>query len=516
MILSTLVSSDVLEVKASLFAAGGLCELCTDFANVVLEMLVNMLTSSETLCETTLVVQTVALRSLHFILERGSPFFPSTADSIQTLISILDEPKLSPSLQLQVLQILHKVVEHAAHSKVLSVRLLAIRFLVDILVKKPYMEFNEASSDLLPTWVISIIQDKIIILLEKSVQNSGLVDSELNHEVQSLLKLFLLVVEKYPNLVDLVLDHFASTINCIFSMHDVQLGQGAMHLSTDMILDFEGGKYSFIRSKFVNYTHKFPMALLSEIDGLAITEEVVDMVKLLIEKVRNHYLFDTYSQMTYSLLLTSVILWNCREDEKIYVSNLDETAAMPLRDYLMESEAFAVECAKKLLVSQDNWNAYRVGRYAACQGALTIAASIFVQQIARVQSSSCTSWLTHLAQFSHLEKKIQVLLPNDGSMLVNWSEVCKISGAPFMDDSSQVCHSTARIGSLHKCSEKLNGTNDIHQILEEPLGTILSSDLCFVFPKWFMVLRAKLLKIVAAILNTIETVPFHQDHAMKG
>ncbi|KAK6944447.1 hypothetical protein RJ641_025549 [Dillenia turbinata] len=48
MILSTLVSSDVLEVKASLFAAGCLCELCTDFANVVLEMLVNMFTSSET------------------------------------------------------------------------------------------------------------------------------------------------------------------------------------------------------------------------------------------------------------------------------------------------------------------------------------------------------------------------------------------------------------------------------------------------------------------------------------
>ncbi|KAK6923421.1 hypothetical protein RJ641_011725 [Dillenia turbinata] len=342
MILSTLVSSDVLEVKASLFAAGCLCELCTYFANVILEMLVNMLTLSETpvvvrlagvkllekwevhFClqtmltvlsisshfqllsdkscllfsyltsETTLHVQTVALRSLHFILEKGPPFFPSTADSIQTLISILDEPKLSPSLQLQVLfctlpnldsldisefSKFLKVVEHAAHSKVLSVRLLAIRFLVDILVKKPEMEFNGASSNLLPTWVISIIQDKIIILLEKSVQDSGLVDSELNHEVQSLLKL-LLVVEKYPNLVDLVLDRFASVINYIFSMHDVQLGQGVVHLSTDMILDFEGGKYSFIRSKFVNYTHKFLMALLSEIDGMVITEEVVDRVKL--------------------------------------------------------------------------------------------------------------------------------------------------------------------------------------------------------------------------------------------
>ncbi|CAN1169183.1 Integrator complex subunit 7 homolog [Linum perenne] len=46
-ILSSCVSSDILEVKASLFAAGCFCEFADDFAHVVLEMLPHILTSSE-------------------------------------------------------------------------------------------------------------------------------------------------------------------------------------------------------------------------------------------------------------------------------------------------------------------------------------------------------------------------------------------------------------------------------------------------------------------------------------
>ncbi|XP_047308755.1 uncharacterized protein LOC124912233 isoform X1 [Impatiens glandulifera] len=47
LILSSLMSSDVLEVKASLFAAGCFSELSDDFASVFFEILVNMVTSSD-------------------------------------------------------------------------------------------------------------------------------------------------------------------------------------------------------------------------------------------------------------------------------------------------------------------------------------------------------------------------------------------------------------------------------------------------------------------------------------
>ncbi|XP_039046689.1 integrator complex subunit 7-like [Hibiscus syriacus] len=48
LVLSSMVSSDNLEVKASLFAASRFCELTDDFASVVLEMLANMMAAQET------------------------------------------------------------------------------------------------------------------------------------------------------------------------------------------------------------------------------------------------------------------------------------------------------------------------------------------------------------------------------------------------------------------------------------------------------------------------------------
>ncbi|KAL6992498.1 hypothetical protein U1Q18_010608 [Sarracenia purpurea var. burkii] len=48
LVLSSLVSCDVLQVEASLFAGGFFCELSDDFASILLEILVNMVTSSET------------------------------------------------------------------------------------------------------------------------------------------------------------------------------------------------------------------------------------------------------------------------------------------------------------------------------------------------------------------------------------------------------------------------------------------------------------------------------------
>ncbi|KAE8683898.1 ARM repeat superfamily protein, putative isoform 3 [Hibiscus syriacus] len=48
LVLSSMVSSDILEVKASFFSASRFCELTADFAFVVLEMLVNMMASPET------------------------------------------------------------------------------------------------------------------------------------------------------------------------------------------------------------------------------------------------------------------------------------------------------------------------------------------------------------------------------------------------------------------------------------------------------------------------------------
>lgn len=55
LILSSLVSCDVLQVEAALFAGGCFCELSDDFASILLEILANLVTSSETLSTVKLV-----------------------------------------------------------------------------------------------------------------------------------------------------------------------------------------------------------------------------------------------------------------------------------------------------------------------------------------------------------------------------------------------------------------------------------------------------------------------------
>ncbi|KAJ6296271.1 hypothetical protein OIU78_024172 [Salix suchowensis] len=72
----------------------------------------------------------------------------------------------------------------------------------------------------------------------------------------------------------------------------------------------------------------------------AITTQVVDKVKLLVQSVHRCSLF------------------HCD---------------------LVEREFFTLDCAKKLLTERDNWSAYKAGTFAACQGAWITAAFVFEQ-----------------------------------------------------------------------------------------------------------------------------------------
>ncbi|GMH26702.1 hypothetical protein Nepgr_028545 [Nepenthes gracilis] len=65
-ILSSLFSCHVLEVKASLFAAGCICELSDDFASIFLEMLLNIMASQETLPTVRLAAAQTLAKMGHF------------------------------------------------------------------------------------------------------------------------------------------------------------------------------------------------------------------------------------------------------------------------------------------------------------------------------------------------------------------------------------------------------------------------------------------------------------------
>ncbi|KAJ6372649.1 hypothetical protein OIU76_027045 [Salix suchowensis] len=153
LILSSMISSDVLQAQASLFAAGCFCELLEhEFLlkwgpsysvasrayktglnlldsleeDLVVTMLISLtkLASKSTLLlleqvdllllflsqEKDLRLQATALRCLHFIFMRGGVYSSVSALGIKTLSRIVGEADLPLSMQCDALQILHKML----------------------------------------------------------------------------------------------------------------------------------------------------------------------------------------------------------------------------------------------------------------------------------------------------------------------------------------------------------------------------------------------------------------------
>uniref|UniRef100_A0A5B6ZPJ9 Integrator complex subunit 7 n=1 Tax=Davidia involucrata TaxID=16924 RepID=A0A5B6ZPJ9_DAVIN len=607
LILSSLVSSHVLEVEASLFAAGCFSELSDDFAFVLLEILVNMLTSSETLptvrlagvrvfakmgCSSslakkaykagfklvvdsseedflvvmlislsklaskmmflisgqvdllfsfltqgkTLRLQATALRCLCFVLVRGMCHFPASADSIKTLLNMLNESKFPPALQYGALQIVHEIlfynlptipcvdmlefpellsiVENATHSLIMAKRLLAIRVLVDIsgkLVGRTEMALHGVTSIILASRVISLVIERITLLVKPALDLCQL-DSEMEQECHSLLSLLLLLVEEHP---DLVLDKICLFIEYLVNMHDRVIGTGQPELSGHEIVEFEGENSKTITSKLLLHISRIVVACLEKLNEAgAFTTQVLSAVKLLVEHIHQCSLFDCYTDTVYSLLLHSHITCYCMPEEMEENNNLGRNFCVSLHVYSLQHEILTLECGKKMLARKDNWSAYRAGKYAACQGAWFTAAFIFGHLTTAVQSNSCYFWLESLAQFAHSERIVQLLLlPEQGSILVNWLEIEKISVVPLKNDFGKTGQG---------CSWKINSPTYIENLVEacnlseKAVGATIKAGHAFCFQRWFLALRVKVLESVVDILKLLGSLPLTQDNVSNG
>ncbi|GAV69226.1 hypothetical protein CFOL_v3_12727 [Cephalotus follicularis] len=140
-ILSSLVSSHVLEVKASLFAAGCFCELSDDFGSVVLEMLIHIVTPSDTL-------MAVRLAGVKVFAKMGCSL--SVADrayktGLQLLLDSLEEEiliqmmislsKLASRYMLLISEQVDMLLPFLSRRKTLLMRATALRCLHFIFVK---------------------------------------------------------------------------------------------------------------------------------------------------------------------------------------------------------------------------------------------------------------------------------------------------------------------------------------------------------------------------------------------
>ncbi|OMO91920.1 hypothetical protein COLO4_18025 [Corchorus olitorius] len=554
LILSSMVSSTFLEVKASFFAASCFCELANDFASIVLEMLVNMTASPETLPCVRLAGARVFTRmvcsysvsnrafktgvklvtdssdekfiiamlvSLSKLVSRATFFISEQVDLLisylslentwqlrVTSLSILDENELPSVMPFGALQILHKILlytlanlpsfeildftqllailEKASKSPTTSKSIVALRVLTDMSTKlwaRTQSECFAVCSSSLPSWVISLIMESLSSLLKLLLDPCQTSSTPLQ-EIKSLLNLILQLVEEHPYLCAMVLDEISLFIKYIVNLNEDVVADKQIGTSDS------GQKCKVFRSKILSTIHRFVAACLQNLsEAGAITADVFDKVKLLIENLHHGRVFDCYTHTIYSLLLRSHLFG------KINAC---------LIEHPFKHELATLGHAGKMLSERDNWNAYKAGIYAACQGVWITATFIFAQLMTRVQSDSCCCWFKSLFQFSYSEAKVQLnLSPKQRSILVGSLDMYELA---FLKDY---------LGELGQVTEGNNSEPNYRDVLVEAccnlsssiktLETVALSRKEFFFQRWYFSLRAKVLGTAGEIVELLDT-----------
>ena len=408
------------------------------------------------------------------------------------------------------------VIENASKSSITVKQLLAIRVLVVIsgmLKERIRIESDGADSTLLLSQIMPFVIDQLTSLV-KPVLDLCHSHSEVGKECNDLFSLFLLLVEEHPELGVIVLDKIHLFMEYLVNMPDRGTSASKASLSVNEIVDFKGKTSRFIMSKLAIYVYRFVVSCLEHLkETKSITTEVADKVKLLAEHVHQCSLFDCLTHMMYSLLLYSCISGHFVVNKNEETDNSDENFVETLDDRLIECEILALEFAEKILAGRDYWDAYKAGKYAAHQGAWFTASFIFEQLMTKVQSDSCLCWLKSLAQFSHSEKEIQLLLlPKQGSRLVDWLKTKKVSSIHFKDNPVEI----SLDADLPKWYEKLIETYSSLYSSLETLENVVKPGQAFCFQRWFLALRVKVLAALADIVKLLGTVPFNHDTITKN
>lgn len=485
--------------------------------------------------ESTLHVKEIAFKCLQFLFRRGVCCVQTNTHSIIVLSSMLDKPELPLALQCEALQILPKVLLHSLpgpHSvamvefpklltvvkninqySIMSARVLVIRALIDILyIYKggTEMESIRASTTSWPSQVLLLISDQII-QLAKAVLELDQIHYEIERECQSWLKLLLLLVKQHPDLCVLAINKIIELVEYVVNMLDNAANTMLLGPSIYITNKFKGEKSTHILSKLMFHVFRFVMVCLENLgEGGALTPEVFQKVKFLTERVHNCCLFDCYTRTIYSLLLHYLIAFFHLINKTKDTSFLYGPLGRPVHNILAEQEVSALECVKEVLAVKDNWRAYRAGRYAACQGAWSVAAFIFEKLMANVESDSYSCWLRSLALFAHAEMKFKQLLLDEGSSLVASLEARK----SFLNHSSHRLGETGQPDAFFiSLPRRLEKIVVIHSILGSSRDTLRSvSDQSFCFQRWLLAIRTSFIGILVEIMKLLGNLPIDLDN----
>uniref|UniRef100_A0A2P2MF75 Uncharacterized protein LOC105647182 isoform X1 n=1 Tax=Rhizophora mucronata TaxID=61149 RepID=A0A2P2MF75_RHIMU len=321
----------------------------------------------------TLRLQATALRCLHLIFVRGACQSSVSSHAIKTLLRAADDINLPSTLQCEALQILHKmllvrlpnmpydnfpefahlltIVENSIQSATTSKTLTAFGILVDVSRKLHGRTEIYSPSDCssLQMQIISMIIDQIILLI-KPLMDLCQTNTRIFQEVRSLLNLLLILVRENPELGVLVLDQVRLVIEHLVDEHESVMAVRQENISICGVPDCNGEESKAMVMKMLYNVCIFSVIFIENLYEVnAVTAQILDKVKLLVESVHQFSLFACYTQIIYSILLHSQSFWGCVINQDWAACNLEMHWENSICNHLVGYEAFTVECAKKML-----------------------------------------------------------------------------------------------------------------------------------------------------------------------
>ncbi|XP_010439618.1 PREDICTED: uncharacterized protein LOC104723023 [Camelina sativa] len=455
-------------------------------------------------------VRAVVLRCLHFLVERGMCFSLVHEREIASVSSLLKQEGLSLDMQLKALQIFQKIlvykictadasefhqlgsiVENASHSEIFSSNCLAISILVGIwkeIVRTAEIRSIEVSLTSLPLQLVVLIMDRVT-LLGRLCSDPSQVDYALVGEVQDLFNFLYLVLGKHSELRLQVLDKVMLFLDYIVNLNDGLRKTDGDHELLLSVISYKGKRGAVMRSEFLASIHKFLIVFLENLEGDdSLLSQVYEKVKHITECVRSCRFFDFHTQMVYTLLLHSPVLWGFPVND-----DADENSGVSLVADIVNYGIVSLDCSNQILMERDYWPAYRAGVYAARLGAWVISALIFDKLKTNVQSDVNCFWLKSLTYLSHAEGKFQLLLtPGDSFKLVNWLRSSGYLPELSKEASGEFTHCVA----LHDAYMNLQSSVGM-------LGNIIASGELFCFQTWFLVLKTRGLETVIDLVETL-------------
>lgn len=393
-------------------------------------------------------------------------------------------------------------------SSIVSTRLLTIRILADIFNKVLGRVdlVSGGTGSTLALQVISFVLDQILSLVKpvKPQVDIYQANSDVELEVKNLLNTLFILVENHSYLHCLVLSNICLFVDRLMKMLNEIMDTEKIGLSNNEIADF-GSHGKPLLSKLMLYISKIVVACLLNLEQTENkTSQVLDSLKLQAENVCNCNFFGSYTGIRYFLLshLLSTVSYILHSAEELVFPS--RNTSLSRVNSILQLDAFTLDFAKKMLGRNSYWYSYKAGKTAACQGAWSTAAFIFKQLVTVVQSASSSCWLKSLAQFSNSEEQIQLFLLRDEG----------ISTVPSESNIGERGDLALRTIYRNYTENLLRACNTLLSAEEILAGSDMGH--VFSFQRWFLTLRAKVLKTVIDMLKLLDTILFVQDGIGTG